>query len=465
MGIISHYLFSFLGFALALLLTVRLMRERRPPGSTMAWLLAILLIPYVGVPLYLILGGRKIRRLAGEKFSLRAPETDRALSGPPKSNVEQVLEVCGLPPSVFGNQIEPLRNGEETYARVMQLIEEAKESIHITTFILGRDPVGRAIIDKLSEKARSGVKVRLLLDALGSLKTRGRFVDSLRAAGGQVGIFMPMLPFHRKWSANLRNHRKLLVVDHKFGILGGMNLGEEYLGPTPLATRWTDLAVQVRGPIVDHLENLFAQDWNFATNEALVLPGHQVEIQAQTNARLQIVPSGPDVETEAFYEALLTATAQARQRIWIVSPYFIPDEVLFQSLQLNGRLRRDVRIIVPQKSNHPLADIARGSYIRELAKAGVAFYGFTPGMIHAKILVVDDELAVVGSANMDSRSLHLNYEVSMFIHSKPEVDQMAQVVMGLLSQCERFQWERASGLRQSVWEWVEDASRIVAPLL
>lgn len=465
MSVFSHYLFSFLGFALALILAVRLLRERRNPGSTMAWLLAILLIPYIGVPLYLLFGGRKLRRLASEKFNLSIAKRDSLRAGPPQSDVERILHASGFPPALSGNEVELLTTREQAYVRLMELIESAKHSIYITTFILGRDPVGRAIVGKLAEKASRGIKVRVLLDALGSLKTRGRFIDPVRKAGGQVGIFMPMLPLHKKWSANLRNHRKIVVVDHETALVGGMNLGEPYMGPYDYPNGWTDFGLIIRGSTVDHLSSLFAQDWEFATNRTLPETPETPPLRLSENARLQIVPSGPDLQRDGFYEALILALLHAKERVWIVTPYFIPDEVLFQALILLGRLGRDVRILVPAKSNHFIADLARGSYIRELSAAGVRFFQYMNGMLHAKILIIDDSLAVTGSGNLDARSLHLNYEVSVFIHSSKEVGALAEVGSHLFAFSKAYE-EREKGLfGQGIQEWIEDATRIIAPLL
>lgn len=461
MEFFSLHLYSLFGFVLAILLVGKLMREHRPPGSTMAWLLAILLIPYLGVPLYLLLGGRKIRRLAHHKQPLYPdPRTDR--SAPPINDVEKILTACGAPPASSGNKVELLSDGEIAYRRFMEMIDGAKESICVTTFILGRDPVGRAIIDALTEKAKQGVKVRLLLDALGSVKTRGRFVKSLREAGGQVGIFMPMLPLRRKWSANLRNHRKLFIVDGRFAIVGGMNLGSPYMGEGFDPRRWFDFAVTVEGPAVTDITSIFASDWEFATGEALTV---QAPNQTLVNSEaMQVVASGPDVESDPFYQALLIALNEAKERVWIVTPYFIPDDLIARQLALLARIGRDIRIILPARSNHLLADLAGASYIRQLKQSGVKFYAFQPGMLHAKIVIVDDSLAVVGSANIDLRSLYLNYEIALFIYSDKEVQAILSHAKKMMLRSFPLEAARPS-LKTGVKEWVEDASRILAPLL
>lgn len=464
MQIFSLHLVSLVGFVLAILLVGKLMREQRPPGSTMAWLLAILLIPYIGVPLYLLIGGRKIRRLAHNKHPLY-PDTRSFRGREPLNDVEKILTACGAPSATTGNRLELLPDGESAYREIMRLIASARETIHVTTFILGRDPVGRAIVEALAEKARAGVKVRLLLDALGSLKTRGRFVQTLRDAGGKVGIFMPMLPLRRKWSANLRNHRKLVLVDGHTAIVGGMNLGSPYMGPTYDPARWFDFSAVIAGPAVSDVARVFASDWEFATGEALDVPVSVSVSRADTADNVQVVASGPDVETDPFYQALLIALNEAKERVWIVTPYFIPDDTIARELGLLARLGRDVRIIIPARSNHPIADLAGGSYIRQLKRAGVKFYAFQPGMLHAKLVVVDDTLAVIGSANIDLRSLYLNYEIAVFLYSAKEISAIVGHAKKMLLRSFPLEAAPPRSVKTGVKEWIEDASRILAPLL
>ena len=461
--VFSTHLSILLGFILAVVLIVRLVREQRPTGSTFAWLLAILLIPYVGVPLYILLGGRKLARMAGHKSPLYGgngfrPDIEFF------NDTERILLTTGAPPPTFGNQVEHLPDGETAYHRLMEMIASAKESIDVTVFILGRDEVGQRFVEALAERAAAGVKVRLLVDALGSLRTRGRFLAPLRKAGGQVGVFMPMLPLRRKWSANLRNHRKLIVVDAKTAYLGGMNFAGEYMGPRPDPKRWTDFGLVLEGPVVREVACVFVSDWSFATGENLAWPAAPQTIAPDCSAGvMQLVAAGPDVASDPLYHGLLSAFAEARQRIWIVTPYFIPDGVIAEMLILAARLGRDVRILVPRRSNHLLADLARGSYMRDLMRAGVKFHGF-PGMLHAKIVVIDDTLAITGSANLDLRSLYLNYEIGLFIHSRVDVDRIASHVLKLFSRSRAISAPGNSARERAV-AWLEDAGRLLAPLL
>ena len=334
------------------------------------------------------------------------------------------------------------------------------------TFILGRDETGRSIIALLAKKAAAGVEVRLLLDALGCFRTSGEFVDSVRHAGGHVGIFMPVLPLRRKWSANLRNHRKVLIVDDDTAIVGGMNLANEYLGPDPDPNRWVDTGAVIQGPAARDLDRLFANDWNFATDDSLSTdePAEEspiARIQRDPQGQLvQIAASGPDTRYDAIYEAMLTALTEACERIWIVTPYFIPDETLYKVLAMQCRLGTDVRIIVPAKSNHLLADFARARFLRDLAAEGAKIHAM-PRMVHAKLMLFDRMVAAVGSANFDTRSLYLNFEVTAMLYSEPAIDEIASWMQERIAESH----EPVPGPVSMARNLAETLSGLVAPLL
>ena len=269
MQLFLDHVLTVAGFMLALVLAARVLWEKRPPGSTAAWLLAIGLVPYVGVPLYLLVGGRKLKQFIKMKGQLY-PASDA--NGPelalPLAPARIVMS-AGFPPPRPGNFAALHTSGETAFTSMMRLFDSARESIHVATFILGRDETGRAVVEALAAKAREGVQVRLLLDGLGCLWSSRSFVQPLRAAGGQVGRFMPVLPLQYKWSANLRNHRKIVVVDHTVAMVGGMNLTTRFMGPSPQPERYVDASVFLCGPAVEDIETVFYDDWHYATNELL----------------------------------------------------------------------------------------------------------------------------------------------------------------------------------------------------
>lgn len=457
------------GFLLALFLIARLLTEKRQPGNTLAWLLVIVLIPYVGVPLYLLLGGRKLQRLLARKSRI-SPSLDGAelIDVPSQvSPTAQTINASGASPPVGGNSVQLLTNGEDTYATLERLIKEAKYSIHITTFILGRDETGRRLVKLLAERAQSGIKVRLLLDSVGSMFSSRGFVDPLRKAGGEVHRFMPVLPFVTRSSANLRNHRKIAVFDQHTAMIGGHNLASEYMGPTPSRKRWRDFGAVISGPAAALLNEIFLADWSFASAQSFTVLHKELRsdaVRPEGQSVLQVVASGPDVEGDSLYEGILSMIQEAHHSIWVITPYFIPDEVLWRSLMVKARAGIDVTLIMPAKSNHPVTDYARRHHTRELIKAGARVMLFGPGMMHSKGVIVDKRMALLGSANFDLRSLFVNFEVGVVVYTEADVRAMHAWAEELLSHCRESKADRRPRTR-ILGNVIEDIARLLAPLL
>jgi len=461
-GVLPHLL-TVIGFLLAFFAIARLMSERKQPGNTFAWLLAFVFIPYVSVPLFLMFGGRK---LAAGKAPL-CPVLPAAPGPSADTFVARVLTLNGASPPVGGNRVTFLGTGEDSFEKLEQGIRSAQHSIHIMTFILGRDAVGKRFVKLLAQRAREGVKVRVMLDALGCFWSSGSFCDPIREAGGEVVKFMPVMPLQTPASANLRNHRKVAVFDHRIAALGGRNVALEYMGPTPLKRRFRDFGAIIEGPAVRLLEELFLADWAFASGRPLA--ALQKELPAELpppagDGEVQIVASGPDVAGDALYEGILSLVQQAERSIWIVTPYFIPDEVLFRSLLVQARAGIDVRIVVPAKSNHPITDLARRHYLRSLQAAGAKILLYQPGMNHAKMLLVDGETGLFGSANMDLRSLFLNFEVGAVTYSPAEAKMIAHWIKEVFAQSTPLVVEHRKR-RRLIPTVGEEIARLLAPLL
>jgi cardiolipin synthase len=453
-------LLTYLGFGLALVLLAHLLRQQRSPSSTIAWLLVILLLPYIGVPLYLMLGGRKMRRMARRKPAVYGHGAGDDIGSSLGGSAEKILQSFGVPPATAGNRLTLVATGEEAYRLLTQAIDEATRSIDITTYILGTDAVGQALVARLARRAAEGIEVRLLIDSVGSWRLRRRFVAPLIEAGGRVAFFMPVLHLPFRGRTNLRNHRKIVVVDNRRAIIGGMNLSGDYMGPTPDSKRWRDLSLFIAGPAVADLAELFRSDWKFATGEELgPVPRPEAVARGFDDCPAQVVASGPDVAGDPLYESLLSLLFTANRRIWVVTPYFVPDEMLARGLELAARRGVDVRLIVPRHSNHRSADLARIGFLREIQNAGGRVLLYEPGMLHAKAVLVDD-VAVVGSANMDMRSLFLNYEVALFLYCDSQVEEIAEWVRSLMA-------EATLGLPSQGWtaELAENVVRLLAPLL
>jgi cardiolipin synthase len=409
------------GFLLAVVVVAHVLRQRRSPAGTVAWLLVIVLFPYVGVPLYLMFGGRKMRRVADSKANIRLPDNAvRPLSD--AGLIDLLLRTYGIPGATIGNRMSLCQTGEEGYDRLVQIIEEASRSIYVQTYVLHKDEVSRDIVHRLARRAGEGVQVRLLMDGIGSMYTGRRFLSPIVKKGGKTAFFIPFLHLPFRGRTNLRNHRKLIIADGRRVMAGGTNIGREYIGPTPKAGRWRDLSFVLEGPAVSHYAEIFRSDWKFASGESIGLDSEMAcSLPEDAGSVVQVVPSGPDVVGDPLYDAILSAMFAAKKRLWVVTPYFIPDEALLQALTLAAHRGIDVRILVPQKSNHAMADLARGTYLRQVQAAGGKVLLYTDGMMHAKVLLMDNELAMIGSANMDIRSLFLDYEVAMFAYGEAEV--------------------------------------------
>jgi cardiolipin synthase A/B len=311
------------------------------------------------------------------------------------------------------------------------------------------------------------VKVRLLLDAVGCLFSSRGFANPIRKAGGEVHRFMPVLPFQSRSSANLRNHRKIAVFDRRVAILSGHNLASEYMGRAPLKRRWRDLGAVIEGPAVELLNSIFVADWCYASGqppEALRGARNPPPPARLGAGELQVVASGPDVAGEPLYEGILSFLQEAERSIWIITPYFIPDEVLFRSLLIKAHTGREVKLVVPARSNHRIADYARRYYLRELQKAGAQILLYRPGMMHGKAMIVDDRIGLLGSANFDLRSLFVNFEVGVFAYSEPEVRALRAWAQGLIDHSTLMAAER-SPRRRILGNLAEDVSRLFAPML
>ena len=450
---ILFHILPILGFFLAVTLLVHQNRTQRSPSSTLAWLLAILLVPYVGVPAYMLFGGRKIKRMIKNKARL-VLETDDIGERLVTQGVGCIFPLRG------GNTISLLGTGEKACAAIIDLIENAQKTIDIATFILGNDETGVAILAALTRRAGQGVRVRLLLDALGSFRVSKKMLAPFLAKGGQRAFFMPMMHLPFRGRANLRNHRKIIIIDNATAMLGGMNIAREYMGTTVDKLRWHDLSLIVKGPVLADLHHVFCSDWQFAAKQDTAREDVPGRAGAGATTELQLVPSGPDVAGDPLYDGIITALFKARHRVWIATPYFIPDEMLLKAICIAAKRGIDVRIVVPRKSNHRLADLVRRSYLRQIQESGAIICNFTPGMMHGKVTIVDDTLGVVGSMNMDMRSFFLNYEIALFMYDGSVVRELDCWVTDLMSQS-------VQGIKKAnvVVEFFEGVARLLAPLL
>lgn len=402
-----------------------ILQQRRSPQATLAWLMFLVLLPYLAIPLFLVMGFRKRREMPG--VAQGSIHTEPGLDA---SQVERMLARYGLGPAEKGNRFDLLPDGVDAWTSLLDLVESAESSIDATLYILGNDEVGRTFCAALTERARNGVAVRLILDSLGGLIKRYPSLRELRAAGAEVRLYSPLLHGPTGGHLNLRNHRKMVIADGATVWSGGRNVAAEYLGPEQDKASWRDLSFLITGPAATGFADVFRSDWAAARGQ---MPERAVPKPGLSGmSTVQLIPAGPDVAEDPLHDALVFACHAARSRIRIVTPYFLPTPTLSEALAIAARRGVDVHILVPAKSNQRLADLAGGAWLRELERNGCRIH-LHPAMVHAKAVLADD-LAFVGSANFDARSLLLNFEVMALLTSKPDVEAVADWIDGVLAE-------------------------------
>ncbi len=412
--------FSWVTLFLTVGAIAHMLSTRKKPKSMIAWILVIVSMPYIGIPLYIVFSGRKI-----EKSILRKGQLILQSYTPSdyRSQMSLFLTSQKIPPPTAHNDVIICRDGIEAYERLIDMVTHAERFIYISTYIFGNDEVTSEIVDILSERAKAGVEVKLLIDSLGSLKLELHpgLLQKLRQAGGEYYFFNSFVHNPIEFKMNLRNHRKSIIVDGHTVMSGGMNIAKEYLAPHPHETLWKDLSFIVTGEAVQHYLDIFIFDWEYTTSETLRPQVAYPLPKEALHQLVQVVPSGPDVENDAYFEAMVYAPFLAQERIWIVTPYFAPDQTIIDALIVARHRGVEIRIVVPDTSDHLVIDLARNGFLRELQQEGVEIFFYKNSMLHAKMVLVDDCFTVMGSANFDERSFFYNYETSAFFYSKEQI--------------------------------------------
>lgn len=447
------------GWTIGLMLAYAVIRERRPPAATLAWIVFVLALPFLGVLVYLLIGTRK--RAHRERARLRTPVDHPRPDGAERASLAGFLAGFGQAgPSL--NRVAVHAEAGAARRALVALIDGAERELHFVVYTFERDDAGREVLRALRRACERGVTVRLLVDDLGSWHLGRTHMDKLERSGGRVGRFKPLWYALRARTANLRNHRKIVVADGARAWTGCRNIGDVYLEDHAEQTRWADLSYVIDGPAAAVLDEICRCDWQFATGEAL--PPPQATAAEGTRgaalARVQVLASGPDHRDDPWHAALLKALMTAQRRIWIATPYFVPDEAVQHALVIAARSGVDVRLLIPKRSDNRLVDWVARTYLRDLARAGVRVLRYEPGMMHAKLMLADDAV-VTGSANMDARSFFLNYEVVLHLDGddalRDELDAWYT----------RLEARSLVGVRPyAVWrETLADLARLLAPMM
>jgi cardiolipin synthase len=403
------------------------MRSRTSQGAV-AWAIALVSFPLLSLPLYFILGRSKFqgyvkaRRISHE--NTRSIFNDLKASTPAHRadfGADQYMfpafESLAKMPFLKGNTTKLLVDGEQTFEAIFQGIRQARSYIIIQFYIVKNDGLGKKLKSALLDKLNEGVKVYFLCDAIGSAALPESYLEELQQAGAEAFTFRCMTKFSRRMQINFRNHRKIVIIDGHTAYVGGHNVGDEYLGKHPVLSPWRDTHVKITGPATLTVQLVFIEDWYWVTQKILPL-NWQPSLSNDGDQRVLTLPSGPADPLDTCGLFFVHAINSAQQRCWIVSPYFVPDESVVSALQLAALRGVDVRILLPEKADHKLVYLAAFSYFHETIDNGVKLYRYGKGFLHQKVMLVDDQLAMVGTANFDNRSFRLNFEITMVFADK-----------------------------------------------
>ena len=422
---------------MGLLSSIHAIQTTRTEQGAIAWAVSLNTIPYVAVPAYWFLGRSRFegyinaRRSEMEEIdnlSESAAATVREFLLPPGDIAPAALAAQRLAGIDFlqGNSVELLVDGDSTFTSILDGIDVAEKYILFQFFIIHDDYIGREIKRRLIERARAGVRIYFLYDEVGSHDLPKSYKEELREAGIEVSAFNTRKGPGNRFQINFRNHRKIVVVDGKIAWIGGHNVGDEYLGRDPKFGHWRDTHVRIEGPATLGAQLSFAEDWYWATEQRLELDWQPVASKDE-DIPVLIVSTGPADTLETANLMFVHAINTAKERIWIASPYFVPDRPVITALQLAGLRGVDVRILIPDKADHLLVYLAAYSYLDESAETGVKFYRYQDGFLHQKVMLIDNNFATVGTANFDNRSFRLNFEITAGIADHDfagEIEQM-----------------------------------------
>ncbi len=439
---------------LGLILAAHAILFARTSQGAIAWALSLVFFPYAAIILYLVFGRRKFhgyvdaRRQGDRDIDHLADNLAKALQ-PLRAlltgNAQRFDAIESLPlfPFTAGNQARLLIDGTQTFDAIFAAIDSSQSYLLIQFFIIRDDDLGKKFVNHLVARAKAGVKVRLLYDEVGSIKLSRHFIHRLREAGVQVERFNTRRGWRNRFQINFRNHRKIVVADGTVAFVGGHNVGDEYLGKSQRFGHWRDTHVQVSGPAVAVVQWSFIEDWHWSTGETLdlahaVKPVLPLSIEfgdCLTNAL--VVSTGPADDVSTCTLMFLAAASCAKHRLWITSPYFVPDDTVYDALQLAAIRGVDVRIMLPAKPDHLLVYLASFSYLNSAEKAGVKFYRYSAGFLHQKVMLIDDDLSAVGTANLDNRSMHLNFELTLLFADIAFAQKVAAMLERDFAQCQR----------------------------
>ena len=456
--------------------------ERRNPTSTWLWLMVLTFLPGIGFILYLFLGQdlskKKMFEPKGDednRLQVLAKEQEEEIDSnvfnygdPNYAQYRDLIKMHLINSQSYysqDNNVELFFSGEDKFSNLLKSIDEAEKYIHMEYYIFKRDDIGKKVLNALAKKAREGLDVKLLVDGMGGRFLTRSFLKEYRDAGVKISIFFPPFVPFISIRINYRNHRKICIIDGKEAYLGGFNIGDEYLGRSKKFGNWRDTHIKIKGSSISSLQWRFNLDWRFAANEDIEhYYSYLPEASQENNVGMQIVSSGPDSKWASIKDGYMKMVTNARNKLYIETPYFIPDDSMFESLKIAGLSGVDVRVMIPNKPDHIFVYWAGLSYIGELIHAGVRFYTYEKGFNHSKVFIMDDFVSSVGTANLDIRSFKLNFEVNAFMYDESINIKLTERFISDLKNCKEITLEEYEK-RSRIVKIKESISRLLSPIL
>lgn len=458
------------------LIMIPVVTRRRLPSSALAWLAVVFAVPWLGLVLYGLFGSHRLGRLRARRRQRgqqqvhdidRLAVLTRHVERPELTDAQQPLinlamNMGGLP-LLGGNQTEMLAETENFIDRLVNDINAAEDHVHLLFYIFRDDTTGKRVADALCRASARGVRCRLLVDGVGSWRVIGGIPGRLRDAGVDFEVALPVNPIRRAFARiDLRNHRKIAVLDGRIGYAGSQNIVDPDYGTKKLA--WHDLMLRLTGPAVLHLQRAFLEDWHAERGELPDGPELFPEPDASGEVTIQVVPSGPTYPVESFHHLVVEALNSVRRRLIITTPYFVPDEASLLALKLAVMRGARVDLVVPRQIDHPLVALAMASYYDQLLEAGVNIHVFRHGLLHSKSITVDDAFALIGSANFDMRSFYLNFEINLMLFGPRPCGELRFIQQHYIDQCYPLDLN-AWRDRPAVKAMLENTARLLSPLL
>tara|TARA_R110002033_G_scaffold29569_5_gene66147 strand:- start:2182 stop:3630 length:1449 start_codon:yes stop_codon:yes gene_type:complete len=468
-----------LNYAIALSAVVTILLKKVNPTKALSYIIGLLAFPFLGLIVYYLFGqehrktkifsrknvlNQSVVKKIQETLELETKaisEVDDLLDQ--KSKLIPLLYNSEKSKLTINNDVKLIKNGDDKFKLLFKDLKEAKHHIHLEYFVIKDDIIGTELLNILCEKAKEGLKIRIVIDDVGS-SISSKMKRQLKDSGIEMNPFMPVMFTKFTGQMNYRDHRKITVIDGEIGYLGGINVSDDYVNANN-KRYWRDTHLRIVGEAVKPMQILFFTTWDFVSNSELeISKDYFPEHNCKENVPLQIAASGPDTDWSNIMEAIFVAITNAEDHVYVTTPYFIPNSEIVTALQVIARSNKDVKIIIPKKSDSWIAEYATNSYLELLLEAGVEVYRYTKGFIHAKTMVVDGVFSTVGTTNMDYRSFNINFEVNALIYSKDISHQLTEFFKADLKDCDQLDLQTWRN-RSKRTKLIEAVARLMAPLL